>query len=209
MDSVALSALKDEEVQKWKLAYLAEQGRNPVLLQRAKHTVNSMIRSARSLFSDRKGRLKHIRTKLILPDPLPFRGVMLEGESSKKYVSRVDARTLIGIAKHDLAGVDSRKEQFKIFCLGLLAGLRKREIDTLLWEQVDFEGGKIHIHRTPFFEPKSNESEASVDCEPALLALLTVWKEQTKGPFIVETKEAPRYDKASVGLNVNLKDLLE
>ena len=158
-----------------------------------------MIRSARSLFSDRKGRLKHIRTKLILPDPLPFRGVMLEGESSKKYVSRVDARTLIGIAKHDLAGVDSRKEQFKIFCLGLLAGLRKREIDTLLWEQVDFEGGKIHIHRTPFFEPKSNESEASVDCEPALLALLTVWKEQTKGPFIVETKEAPRYDKASVG----------
>ena len=199
VDSVALSALKDEEVQKWKLAYLAEQGRNPVLAQRAKHTVNSMIRSARSLFSDRKGRLKHLRTKLILPDPLPFRGVMLEDESSKKYVSRVDARTLIGLAKRDLAGVDSRKEQFKIFCLGLLAGLRKREIDTLLWEQVDFESRKIHIHRTPFFEPKSNESEASVDFEPALLALLTDWKEQAKGAFIVETKEAPRYEKASVG----------
>ncbi|MFO1483867.1 MAG: tyrosine-type recombinase/integrase [Verrucomicrobiaceae bacterium] len=199
VDALPLAVLTDEAVQKWKLAYLAENGGNPVLRQRAKHTLNAMIRSARSLFSDRKGRLKHLRAKLALPDPLPFKGVAMEDESSKRYVSRVDARQLIAAAKSDLAGDESRREQFKAFCLGLLAGLRKRELDTLLWDQVKFDLAQIHICRTEFFEPKSKESEAKVDCDSELLALLRGWKAQARGPFVIETKRKPRYGKAPVG----------
>lgn len=199
VDELPLSVLSDEAVQKWKLAYLAENGTNPVLLQRAKHTVNAMIRSARSLFSNRKDRLKHLRAKLTLPEPLPFKGVSLEDEGSKKYVSKVDARQLIALAKRDLASDPAQREPFKVFCLGLLAGLRKREIDTLTWDQVKFDLAQVHICRTEFFEPKSKESEAKVDCDPELLALLRGWKAQSCGVFVVESKRKARYHKAPVG----------
>ena len=203
VDSVRLDVLKDDAVQKWKLAYVEAHGKNPVAKQRAKHTVNAMIRSARSLFSKGQDkeidRMKHVRAKLLLPEPLPFQGVALFGESSMKYVSKVDARQLIGAAKLEIAGDPARREQFKIFCLGLLAGLRKREIDTLTWEQVEFEKGQIHIKRTEYFEPKSNDSEAAVDCDAELLALLRGWKAQSREPFVVEAKRKPRYSKAPVG----------
>lgn len=196
VDGLRLSVLQDDAVQKWKLAYLSEHGTNPLQMQRAKHTLNSMLRSARSLFSDRKGRLKHVRAKLDLPEPLPFAGVSLEDEGSKKYVSKVDARQLIAAAKRDLASDPQRLEQFKVFCLGLLAGLRKREIDTLTWEQVQFDLGAIHICRTEFFNPKSKESEANVDCDPELLALLRGWRAKARGAFVIESKRKARYHKA-------------
>jgi len=196
VDALPLSILTGEAVQKWKLAYLAEHGSNPVKLQRAKHTVNSMIRSARSLFSERKDRLKHLRSNLMLPDPLPFQGVSLEEESSQKYVSKVDVRQLVAAAKRDLASDPAHREQFKVFCLGLLAGLRKREIDTLLWDQVKFDLGQIHIERTEFFEAKSKDSEAAVDCDEELLALLRGWAAQARGRFVIETKRKPRYHNA-------------
>lgn len=199
VDSLRLNVLRDDAVQKWKLAYLAEHGENPLKLQRAKHTLNSMIRSARSLFSNRKDRMKHLRAKLALPEPLPFKGVSLEDEGTKKYVSKVDARQLIALAKRDLATDPARREQFKVFCLGLLAGLRKREIDTMTWDQVKFDLGQIHICRTEFFEPKSKESEAKVDCDPELLALLRGWHAQTRGVFVIESKRKARYHKAPVG----------
>lgn len=195
VDAVSLSLLTGEKIQKWKMAYLAEAGDSPLNLQKAKHTANSMIRSARSLFSNRKGRLKHLLAKLTMPEPWPFAGVALEEEGTMRYVSKVDGRKLIQSAKKDLADNPERKEEFKIFCLGLLAGLRKREIDTLLWEQVKFDSGMIHICRTQYFEPKSKESEAKVDCEPELLMLLQVWKAQATGEFVVESKGSARYHK--------------
>ena len=198
VEALPLNILTNEAVQKWKLEYLAENGTDPVKKQRARHTVNSMIRSARSLFSDRMNRLQHLKAKLCLPDPLPFRGVSLEKESSQKYVSKVDARSLITAAKCDLAVDLARQEQFKIFCLGLLAGLRKREIDTLLWTQVKFDLGQIHIERTEFFEGKSDESEAAVDCDEELLELLKGWKSKANGPFVIEANRKPRYQSAPV-----------
>lgn len=195
VDSISLSLLTAEHVQKWKMAYLAEAGDSPLRLQKAKHTANSMIRSARSLFSNRKGRLKHLLSKLTLPEPWPFAGVALEEEGTMRYVSRVDGRQLIEAAKKDLASDPQQKEEFKIFCLGLLVGLRKREIDTLLWEQVKFDLGLIHICRTQYFEPKSKESEANVDVESELLGLLRKWKEQATGEFVIESRGKARYHK--------------
>ena len=195
VDAVSLSLLTAEKIQKWKMAYLADAGDSPLKLQKAKHTANSMIRSARSLFSNRKGRLKHVLSRLTMPEPWPFAGVALEEEGTMRYVSKVDGRKLIKSAKEELADDPERKEEFKIFCLGLLAGLRKREIDTLLWDQVKFDLKLIHICRTQYFEPKSKESEAKVDCDPELLNLLREWKKEATGEFVVESKGSARYHK--------------
>lgn len=195
IDAISLGLLTAENIQKWKMGYLTQVGESPLKRQKAKHTVNSMIRSARSLFSNRKGRLKHVLSKLTMPEPWPFAGVTLEEEGTMRYVSKVDASQLIKSAKRDLAADPKRKEEFKIFCLGLLAGLRKREIDTLLWEQVKFDLGLIHICRTQYFEPKSKESEANVDVERELLELLRTWQAEATGEFVIESKGRARYHK--------------
>jgi len=59
--------------------------------------------------------------------------------TTTRYSSRIDPTALIKDAQKELGETPERREQFKIFCLALLCGLRKREIDTLLWSSVDFE----------------------------------------------------------------------
>lgn len=123
-----------------------------------------------------------------MPEPLPFAGVKLGKRQNTKYVSRLDAATIIAQARAELAGVS-----FRLFVLALLVGLRKREIDTLLWQQVDFAAGQIRIEATEFFQPKSEDSIGTVDLDPETLALLRGWKKQSKGRFVIPAKRPPRY----------------
>jgi integrase len=92
-----------------------------------------------------------------------------------------------------LGEVPERKEQFKIFCLALLCGLRKREIDTLLWKSVDLEKGVIRIERTEYFQPKSEDSAAEVDVAPELVEILRGFKKEAEGKFVIESENPPRY----------------
>ncbi len=86
-----------------------------------------------------------------------------------------------------------RQEQFKIFCLALLCGLRKREIDTLLWRSVDFDKSVIRIERTEYFQPKSEDSAAEIDVAPELIAILRGFRATAKGEFVIESDNPPRY----------------
>ncbi len=38
-----------------------------------------------------------------------------------------------------------RIQQFKIFLLGIGAGLRRKEIDSLLWTQIEFDTAEIRL----------------------------------------------------------------
>ena len=97
-----------------------------------KRTCNSYVRCARSLFSrDIQKRLKGIQ----LPETLPFDGVELFDSGSLKYVSKVDAQALIAAARSELKPTEP--DVYKAFLLGLLAGMRKAEIDLAEWRMVD------------------------------------------------------------------------
>jgi integrase len=113
--------------------------------------------------------------------------------ATTRYSSRIDPEALIRDAKKELSEVPECREQFKIFCLALLCGLRKREIDTLLWSSVDFEKQVIRIERTRYFQPKSEESAAEVDLAPELVAIFRVYRESAKCEFVIESENAPRY----------------
>ena len=56
--------------------------------------------------------------------------------------------------------------------LCLWGGLRRKEADTLAWAQIDFAAGQLHIRRTEYFEPKTEESQHVVDLAPAVLDIL-------------------------------------
>jgi integrase len=191
VDALPLSVLSAAAVQRWKLAYIGRAGNAPDARRRAENSAASLIRCARSLFSE-KAR-KYAGAELILPDPLPFAGVELPKKGNTTYQSKIDAGELIAKARQELTG-----EPFKIFTLGLLCGLRKREIDLLIWDQVDFTKGLIRIERTEYFQPKSEDSAGEVDLDPETLALLRGWKATASGPFVIESTRPPRHDASRV-----------
>jgi len=192
VDATPLSALTAETIHNWKLTYINRSKSSPAVHNRAINTVNAHIRNARSLFSPKA--LAFAGSRLALPDPLPFSGVKLETRrATTRYSSRIDPAALLLAAKTELSEVPERQEQFKIFCLALLCGLRKREIDTLLWRSVDLEKGVIRIERTEYFQPKSEDSAAEVDVAPELVEILRGFKKEAKGKFVIESENPPRY----------------
>ena len=192
VDALPLGMLTVDAIQKWKLDYINESKDSPAKHSRAINTVNAHISNARSLFTPKA--LDLARKRLALPEPLPFAGVKLESRlATTRYSSRIDPSALIVAAKTDLGDVPERREQFKIFCLALLCGLRKREIDTLLWKSVDFKKAVIRIEQTEYFQPKSKESAAEVDLSPELLEIFKEFKTTAKGEFVIQSPHPPRY----------------
>lgn len=191
VDSLPLSTLSPAAIQKWKVAYIDAVGTAPDARRRAENTVASVLRNARSLFSDKA--LEYARDNLVLPTPLPFTGVQLPKKGNTTYQSKIDAADLIEAARRELQG-----ETFKIFCLGLLCGLRKREIDLLTWAQVDFGKGVIRIERTEYFQPKSEDSSGEIDIDAELLALLQGWKARASGAFVIESNRKPKHETSRV-----------
>jgi integrase len=191
VDALPLSVLSAAAVQRWKLEYIGRAGTAPDARKRAENSAASLIRCARSLFSE-KAR-KYASAGLILPAPLPFAGVELPKKGNTTYQSKIDAGELIAKARQELNG-----EPFKIFTLGLLCGLRKREIDLLTWGQVDFTKGVIRIELTEYFQLKSEDSAGEVDLDPETLALLRGWKATASGPFVIESTRLPRHNTSRV-----------
>lgn len=191
VDALPLSILDADSVQRWKLRYIEKAGPAPDVRRRAESSAATLLRCARSLFSS-KAR-KFAEKKLTLPVPRPFEEVEMPKRGSTVYQSKIDATALIGMARVELTG-----EPFKIFVLGLLCGLRKREIDLLTWQQVDFDKALVRIERTEHFTPKSEDSVGAVDVDPEVLGLLRKWKEHTSGVFVIESTRIPRHHTSRV-----------
>ena len=207
VDATPLDLLTAEAIQQWKLRYIGRHKDSPEEHGRAVNTVNAHIRNARSLFTPKA--LEFAAKRLALPDPLPFSEVKLERKrGTTRYTSRIDPAALVRAAKDELGDDPTRQEQFKIFCLALLCGLRKREIDTLLWRSVDLERGVIRIERTEYFQPKSEESAGAVDLSPELTEMLRAWKVDNHAEFVITSPNPPRYDTSRTNYRAQ-RDFLE
>lgn len=189
VDALSLTVLSLSAVQRWKVNYIKRAGSAPDAKRRAENSARSLLRSARSLFSPKCR--KYAAAQLILPDPLPFEGVEMPKRGSTAYQSKIDAKKLIKAARAELSG-----EPLKIFALGILCGLRKREIDLLLWQQVDFEKAVIRIERTEYFQPKSEDSAGEIDMDPEALKLFRSWKQSASGEFVIESNRKPRHEES-------------
>ncbi len=90
-----------------------------------------------------------------------------------------------------------RPEMFKAFCLALFAGLRRDEIDTLTWKQIDFVHHLIRIETNEFTHAKSEYSEASVDIDPTFTERLRQWMQDSKSKFVISVDGEPKSDVSS------------
>jgi integrase len=193
VDAVPLSRLTPSAIEQWKHRFVRKRKGNPVEERKARNSANSFIRQARSLFAPKI--IKHIGGGIELHDPLPFHEVALFPRSSMRYVSRIDIHQLVSNAREELGAprrenetvqsYGSRTEQFKIFLLAAFGGLRRNEIDKLLWEQLDLDKGIIEIRETTHFKPKSEDSRGLIQIEPEVASQLARLKDDTKQPFVI------------------------
>jgi integrase len=137
-----LAELTPANIQQWKLSFVASAGDDPVRQRSARISANSFLRRAKSLFAPSV--TKHLE-KVSLPNPLPFDGVDFYKRASMRYQGSFDVFDLIEAAKKELA--QPAPELFKVFLLAVMAGLRRREIDTLEWSAFRWERGTIRIER--------------------------------------------------------------
>lgn len=183
IDSVPLDFLTPEKVRRWQKLFLAKAGNDPLAIRKAEHSVNSAIRNARSLFSKK---ILFLLNDMELPSPLPFADVDLVKSGSMRYLSEVDVGALVQAAKAELH--EAHPEEFKIFLLSLFAGLRRNEIDKLLWKSVDLEGGTIRVEPNQHFSPKTETSIGNVPINPAVVAYLKDFKEGATSEFVLESR---------------------
>ena len=146
---------------------------------------NSTIRMARSLFAPKV--VKFI-PELRLPEPLPFAGVEFYPRQSAKYFSKIDPKELLLAAQDELSEKDP--SAFLAMIMALAAGLRRGEIDSLCWGQVDFNRQLIRVEETEMGGLKSRDSRAEVPIDENVVAILRGFhaklkSRDTAGVFVV------------------------
>ena len=197
IDGASLEVLTLSSVTKWRLEYV-KRAKNPAEERSRMTSCNSTIRQARSLFG---GTIKYLLqdAKLQLPTPAPFdippelkgnkkKHPLFYKPQSAKYSSRIDAKTLLQDARRELA--ESEPAAFLAMLLAMSAGLRKGEIDSLQWHQIDFTRQLIRIEFTDAASLKSDKSCGDVPIDPDTIALLRGFHAKKTGVFVIEAEGA-------------------
>ena len=185
IDAIKLEALTPAKLLAWKNQRL--KSTNPITKRRATTTVNSLIRNAKAHFA--KKHLTFMRQELALPDSLPFEGISLEKPPSMRYQSRIDAKKILNDADEELA--EARPEEFKILILALVCGLRRSEIDNLLWNSFDFDKGILRVENTHYHQLKSEDSAGEIDLDEGTVALFRGYLAKAQAEFVIESPFSP------------------
>ena len=188
IDDASLEILTLEALMQWRKSYVGKS-RNPLEVKSRQTSCNSTIRQGRSLFA---GVLTYTIEGLLLPKPKPFEiPVELKHASRKKgdhplffsaantkYSSKIDAKQLLRKASDDLK--PKNPAAFLAMLLALGAGLRRGEIDSLCWHQIDTQEGVISMEVTEKAGLKTKSSEGVVEIDEKLAGILQDYKASTK-----------------------------
>lgn len=200
VDSVPLDKLSNEVVAKWIRTRLTNAGSDPRNQEKAKHTINHILRSAKAMFSKKKV-LKNLSTNTIsrLPSVIPLVDVGLLGEdSSARFTPSVDPEQLFLRAQKELGGqrLDGesesefhiREQQWIALILSFCGGLRRKESDLLEWQQIQFDhpkGPRITLTKTKHFRAKNNAHETSIPLDLEVSAILEDYRRKFSGSSFV------------------------
>ena len=186
-EAVKLRTLVPQKIESWRTEFIRRKATDPLKEKSARTSANAFIQRARSLFSRKI--VACTRDIVELPEPLPFSGVKVDYVRVPRYRSTFDMATLLESAREELA--TSKPEQFKIFLLGALAGLRRNEIDKLPWTAFRWKEGVIRVEATRFFRPKSRDSEGDVLVDPELLEIFRGYYAKRRSEFVIESDFPP------------------
>jgi integrase len=186
-DALKLRTFTPEKIEAWRIEFIRRKSTDPLKEKSARISASSFILRARSLFSAET--VARIRDIVEVPESLPFAGVKAESVRVSRYRSTFDLVELLESAREELA--PKHPEQYKIFLLGAMAGLRRSEIDVLPWSAFRFDEGVIRIETTEHYRPKSHNSEGDVRVDRELMELFRGYYAGRKGEFVIESALPP------------------
>ncbi|HXB02036.1 MAG TPA: tyrosine-type recombinase/integrase [Opitutaceae bacterium] len=182
VDKQPLDVLTPDTVNAWRNHYVAKAGIDPIKRKSAERSAASYLRCSRALFTTDVVSVLKVK----LPSN-PFDGVKLKDPGPQRYHSEVNPEWLLACAALELR--QTHPQQYLALFLCLWAGLRRKEADLLTWEQIDFKKGEIHVRRTPYFEPKTEESQRNIDLAPEALNVLGSFKKGSTSEFVLDGAE--------------------
>ena len=183
VDGQRLDVLTSESVNSWRNHYVAKAGADPIKRKSAERSAASYLRCVRALFTADVISV----LKVNLP-PNPFAGVKLKDPGPQRYHSEINPEWLLACAYRELR--QTHPQQYLALFLCLWAGLRRKEADLLLWEQIDFRERQIHVRRTAYFEPKTEENQRTIDLAPVAIDVLRSFKKDNRSEFVLDGSEA-------------------
>ena len=203
VDGVLLEKLTTDVVAKWIKTRISSAGADPRVQEKAKHTVNHVLRSAKALFSQKKVLRKVAKSKLdLLPRPIPLSEVvLLEEDSSARFTPSVDPEALLLLAQKELGAPRSetetdeefafREQQWIAFLLSFCGGLRRKEGDLLAWQQVhlDHTGGqRIQLDITEHFKAKNKAHAKSIPLDAEVATILKAYRDKSgESEFVLQS----------------------
>jgi integrase len=180
IDSVSLNILSLPAIQQWRLEYV-KKAKTPAEEGARMTSCNSTIRQARSLFATK---IVKFLPEIILPSPPPFHDVEFYPRQSAKYFSRINPKDLLLKARADLSENDPAT--FIAMLLAIGAGLRRGEIDSLQWHQVDFNRQLIRVETTDTASLKTVDARDEVAIDEHIVAILRGFHAKRASDFVVE-----------------------
>ncbi len=186
VDSQPLDVLTVDKVMEWRNAYVSKVNSKvksePLKRKSAERSAASILRAGRALFASDVTKL--LKVKLPVN---PFAGVKVQDPGPQRYHSDVNPQLLMVRADQELRA--QRPELYLGLFLCLWAGLRRKEADLLTWAQVDLAAGQIHVRRTSYFEPKTEESQRMIDLSPETTDVLRNFMKGKKSEFVMDGAE--------------------
>jgi integrase len=177
-----LDVLTVDKVMEWRNTYVSRAKSEPLKRKSAERSAASILRAGRALFANNVTNLLKVK----LPDN-PFVGVKFQDPGPQRYHSDVNPELLLASAERELRPAEP--EQYLGLFLCLWAGLRRKEADLLTWAQVDLQAGQIHVRRTAYFEPKTEESQRMIDLGPEAVDVLRTLKKGKTTDFVMDGAE--------------------
>lgn len=177
-ETVRLDRITIDEIAKWR------KGKTPA-------TAASQIRQAKALFSTRiipAETSEQIRFRAAFLAKIPAEATLKDVRphtpraTKHRTIAKATGTDLIALARTELKEKDP--EAFKAILLTFYAGMRRREIDLVLWESVNPSEATIRVEPNPYFRPKSESGHREIDLPASIMEELRRTGDNT-GKFVI------------------------
>ena len=182
-----VNRISPEQLERFRSSMLTAAKNDLSKKSRAVTTNNFYLRAAGSIFSQKL--LKHY-TDFVLPSANPFKEVGRLQEPPHRYTSNIDVPKLAKAAESELK--KQHPGAYVAFVLSLHCGMRRSEIDGLIWSQIDFENRHIWIRTTEVFSPKAKNSENRIDAPDKVIKVLKAFRRHSITPPYVLPGTQPK-----------------
>lgn len=200
VEAVALTRFTGDVLARWTKRRMDSARHDILQAEKEKHTINHILRSAKSLFSKKKV-LKHVASDVLalLPSPFPLSEFqLLQEDGSPRFKPSIQPEQLLQMAHAELGAPQKegesdeafsfREQQWIAFILSFCAALRRREGDLLQWSQMRLdapEGPHVVLEKTKVFKAKNKAHEGMIPLDPEVAKILTTYKESATGETFV------------------------